>query len=75
MHGAMLTIRTFVNFLFNLKTCIENVLGDGFTVKVYNSLDFMEGWLFYDHSFELCEHENLKKLPKIDQSIALTRKS
>ena len=72
MCGAMLTIRTFVDFLCNLKTYIEKILGDGFIVKVYNSLNFMEEWSFYDHAFELCEHGNLKKLPKIDQSIAFT---
>ena len=42
MCRAMLTIRTLVDFLFNLKTCIEKILGDGFIVKVYNSSDFME---------------------------------
>ena len=26
MCGAMLTIRTFVDFLFSLKTCIEKIL-------------------------------------------------
>ena len=71
-RGVMLSIRTFVHFLFNMKTCIEKILDDSFTVKVYNSLDFMEEWSFHDHAFELCEHGNLKKLPKIDQSIAVT---
>ena len=42
MCRAMLTIRTLVDFLFNLKTCIVKILGNGFIVKVYNSSDFME---------------------------------
>lgn len=42
MCSAMSTIRTLVDFLFNLKTCIEQILGDGFIVKFYNSSDFME---------------------------------
>ena len=69
MRGAMLTMSSFVDFLFNLKISVEKVLGDGFIVEVYNSLDFMEKLSFYNHGFELCEHGNLKKLPRIDQSI------
>ena len=62
MRGTMLTIRSFVDFLFNMKTSIEKNLGNGFIVEFYNSLE----WSFYDHVFELCEHGNLKKLPRID---------
>ena len=67
MRGAMLTMSSFVDFLFNLKISVEKILGDGFIVEVYNSLDFMEKLSFYNHAFELCEHGNLKKLPRIDQ--------
>ena len=68
-RGAMLTIRTFVDFLFNLKTCIEKILGDGFIVKIYSSLDFMKEWFFYDHAFEL--YEILKNFQKLISQLHL----
>ena len=62
----IVNIRSFVDFLFNLKASIEKILGDGFIVEVYNSLDL------WRNAFKLCEHRNLKKLQRIDQSIAVT---
>ena len=57
--GAFNTVKHFVKFLFEMKTCIENVLGSDYKVEVYK------------HAFELCEGDEMINLDHIEQSVAV----
>ena len=38
--GGFTTVKHFIKFLLQMKTCIKKVLGSDYKVKVYNSLYF-----------------------------------
>ena len=69
--GAFTTVKHFVKFLFEMKTCIENVLGSDYKVEVYNTLDFLDEWSYKKHAFELCEGDEMINLDHIEQSVAV----
>ena len=71
MPGSITTVSNFIKFLYNMNVCLEKVLGEDYSVEVFNSLDFMDEWSFNKHSFTLCKHGNLVKLPHIEQSIVI----
>ena len=48
-------IKHFLTFLIELKPEIEKVLRRGYRVEIFHSIDEMEEWSFYKHSFQFCK--------------------
>ena len=71
MTGAFTIVKYFIRLLFQMKNCIEKILGEEYSVEVFNSLGYMEEWSFNKHTFKLCEHGELKKLPHIERSVTI----
>ena len=69
--SAFTTVKHFINFLFEMKTSIEKVLGSDYKVEVYNSLDFLDEWSYDKRAFELREGDEPIKLDHIEQSIVV----
>ena len=42
MLGAATTVKNFIKFLFEMKVCIKKVVGQEYSVEVFNSLGYME---------------------------------
>ena len=43
MRGAITTVSNFIKFLFEMKVCLEKVLGEDYSVEVFNSFG-LHGW-------------------------------
>ena len=71
MPCTMLTIRSFVDFHFNLKASIEKILGDGFIVEVYNSLDLWRNGLFTAMPSNYVNTEILKNFKELINQLQL----
>lgn len=42
MLGAATTVKNFIKLLFEMKVCIKKVVGEEYSVEVFNSLGYME---------------------------------
>ena len=67
----IVNIRSFVDFLFNLKASIEKILGDGFIVGVYNSLDLWRNGLFTAMPSNYVNTEILKNFKELINQLQL----
>ena len=72
MSGAITAVTNFIKFLYDVKVCLKKVLGEDYSVEVFNSFDLKRiEWSFNKHSFTLCKHGNLVKLPQVEQSVVI----
>ena len=71
MPGALFTVKHFITLLFQMRTSKEKIFGEEYLIEVFNSLDYIEEWIFNKDAFELCEHGELKKLPHVEQSVTI----
>ena len=71
MPGAIITVSNFIKFLFQIKVCLEKVLGEDYSAEVFDFLDLMDEWSFNKYSFALCEYGELMKLPNVGQSVVI----
>ena len=72
IRGAMNPIKYFLTFLIDLKPEIENVLGRGYRVNVFRSINYMKEWSYYEHSFQFCKCSNdLFRVPVNNWSVAV----
>ena len=65
------TVKIFIKLLFEMKVCLEKVLRKDYAVEVYHSLDYIDEWVFDKDVFELSEHGDFKKLPRVKQFVAV----
>ena len=72
IHGTMNPIKCFLTFLIEFKSEIEKVLGGGYYTDVFHSIDYMEEWSYYKHSFQFCKCGNdLLRVPVNNWSVAV----
>ena len=70
--GVFTTVKSFIKFLFEMKTSIEKLLGSDYKAEVYNTLDyFLDEWSYDKHAVELREGDEMIKLDHIEQSIVV----
>ena len=72
VHGAMNPIKCFLTFLIEFKSEIEEGLGEAYYIDVFHSIDYMEEWSYYEHSFQFCKcGNNLLRVPVNNWSLAV----
>ena len=72
IHGAMNPIKCFLTFPSEFKFESEKVLGGGYDIDVFHSIDYMEDWSYYEHSFQFCKCGNdLLRVPVNNLSVAV----
>ena len=72
IHGTMNPIKYFLTFLIEFKSEIEKVLGGGYYTDVFHSIDYMEEWSYYKHSFQFYKCGNdLPRVPVNNWSVAV----
>ena len=70
--GGMNPIKCFLTFLIEFKSEIEKVLGGGYYIDVFHSIDYIQEWSYYEHSFQFCKcGNNLLRVPVNNWSVAV----
>ena len=59
-----------MTFLIEFKSEIEQVLGGGYYIDAFHSIDYIEEWSYYEHSFQFCKCGNdLLRVPVNNWSV------
>ena len=64
--GSFSAVNYFIKFLYAVEDSISHELGLYYSVKVYQSLDYLDRWNFMEHKFTVDEYGDLRELNHID---------